>query len=69
MMTLEDSTQTIEITDDELIQAVCHHSDEKAFEELYSRYRRLVAGIAGRFFYRHEQVEEIIQDSFIKVFT
>lgn len=69
MMTSENLPQNTELTDDELIWAVCHRGDERAFEELYSRYHRLVAGIGGRFFYRQEQVEEIIQDSFMKAYT
>jgi RNA polymerase sigma-70 factor (ECF subfamily) len=42
--------------------------DETAFEELFDRHKRLVASIAARYFRRHEQVEEIIQISFAKVY-
>src|SRR5215213_6853918 len=42
--------------------------DETAFEELFNRHRRRVALIAGRFFRRREQIEEIIQESFTKAY-
>jgi RNA polymerase sigma-70 factor (ECF subfamily) len=42
--------------------------DEGAFEELFNRHKRRVSLIAGRFFSRREQVEEIIQDTFTKVY-
>ncbi|HJU56205.1 MAG TPA: sigma-70 family RNA polymerase sigma factor, partial [Pyrinomonadaceae bacterium] len=42
--------------------------DEEAFEELFNRHRRRVALIAGRFFRRREQIEEIIQESFTKAY-
>ena len=42
--------------------------DEAAFEELFNRHRRRVALIAGRFFRRREQIEEIIQESFTKAY-
>ena len=42
--------------------------DEPAFEELFNRHRRRVAVIAGRFFHQREQIEEIIQETFTKVY-
>jgi len=42
--------------------------DETAFEELFDRHKRLVASIAARYFRRPEQVEEIIQICFAKVY-
>ena len=42
--------------------------DEGAFEELFNRHRRRVALIASRFFQRREQVEEIVQESFMKAY-
>ena len=42
--------------------------DETAFEELFERYRRHVARVAGRFFAQRDQMEEIIQDSFTKAY-
>ena len=40
----------------------------KAFEALFNRHRRQVARIAGRFFAQREQIEEIIQDAFTKLY-
>ena len=42
--------------------------DEAAFEELFNRHRRRVALIAGRFFKGREQIEEIVQESFMKAY-
>lgn len=54
-------------TDTQLVARVCA-GDETAFEELFNRHRRRVALIAGRFFHRREQIEEIIQESFTKAY-
>ena len=43
--------------------------DEFAFELIFDRHKRMVAGLAGRYFRRHEQIEEIIQISFAKAFV
>jgi RNA polymerase sigma-70 factor (ECF subfamily) len=56
-----------ELTDDELVTAVVA-GDETAFETLFKRHRLQVGRVAGRFFRRREQVEEIVQDSFTKAY-
>ncbi len=56
-----------EPTDDALV-AAANAGDETAFERLFERHRRRVARIAGRFFSRREEIEEIVQDSFTKVY-
>jgi len=56
-----------EPTDDALV-AAAGEGNEAAFEQLFERHRRQVARIAGRFFPQREQIEEIIQDSFTKVY-
>lgn len=53
--------------DTELVARV-RSGDESAFEELFNRHRRRVALIASRFFRQHEQIEEIVQESFTKAF-
>ncbi len=53
--------------DTRLVARACA-GDETAFEELFNRHRRRVALIAGRFFHRREQIEEIIQESFTKAY-
>lgn len=58
---------TTETTDFQLIELILN-GEETAFENLFDRYKRLVASIAGRYFQRPEQIEEIIQISFAKVF-
>lgn len=42
--------------------------DADAFEELFKRHRRRVSLIAGRFFRQREQIEEIVQESFMKAY-
>jgi RNA polymerase sigma-70 factor (ECF subfamily) len=42
--------------------------DESAFEEIFERHKRLVAMIASRYFRRPEQVEEIVQVAFSKMY-
>src|SRR5262249_36415265 len=56
-----------EMTDDELVVAA-RAGDEFAFGRLFERHRRLVSRLGYRFFSRREQVEEIIQESFIKAY-
>jgi len=56
-----------ERSDNELAAAVCA-GDESAFALLFGRHKRLVTRLAGRFFHRREEVEEIVQESFAKAF-
>jgi RNA polymerase sigma-70 factor (ECF subfamily) len=56
-----------EKSDSQLVELVLG-GEETAFENLFDRYKRLVAAIAGRYFQRPEQIEEIIQISFTKVY-
>ncbi len=42
--------------------------DETAFEQLFERYKRLVGATAARYFQQPEQIEEMIQITFAKVF-
>jgi RNA polymerase sigma-70 factor (ECF subfamily) len=58
---------TPEPSDVELVARV-RGGDETAFEELFNRHRRRVSLIASRFFHRHEQIEEIVQESFTKAY-
>ena len=65
---LETSAQTpVEPSDAELVRLAAN-ADEAAFEQLFLRHRRRVALIAGRFFRRREQIEEIVQESFAKAY-
>jgi len=56
-----------ELTDDELVTAVAA-GDETAFEILFNRHRLQAGRVAGRFFHRREQIEEIVQESFTKAY-
>jgi RNA polymerase sigma-70 factor (ECF subfamily) len=58
---------TVQLPDVELVaRAVA--GDETAFEELFNRHRRRVSLIAGRFFRQREQIEEVVQESFMKAY-
>jgi len=56
-----------ETADDELVRSVLG-GDEEAFAILFERHRRLVTRLAYRFFYRREQVEDIVQESFASAY-
>lgn len=56
-----------EPADDALVTAV-RDGDEAAFELLFERHRRSVTRLAYRFFYRREQVEDIVQESFASAY-
>ena len=50
-----------------LVEAILA-GDDAAFAVLFERYRRLVAHLVSRFFYRREEVEDLIQQSFTKIY-
>lgn len=54
-------------SDDALVAAILA-GDDAAFELIFDRYKRLVAHLAGRFFYNRTEVEEIVQQSFTKIY-
>lgn len=54
-------------SDNRLVELILA-GDEAAFEQLFERYKRLVASIGARYFQQPEQIEEIIQITFAKVF-
>ncbi|MFL6229824.1 MAG: RNA polymerase sigma factor [Pyrinomonadaceae bacterium] len=56
-----------EPTDDALVQSV-RAGDETAFEHLFERHRGRVARVAARFFPRRDQIEEIVQETFVKAY-
>lgn len=56
-----------EKTDSQLVDLVLT-GENSAFEEIFERYKRLVASVASYYFRQPEQIEEIIQISFTKVY-
>jgi RNA polymerase sigma-70 factor, ECF subfamily len=56
-----------EKSDAQLVELVLA-GDEAAFENLFERYKRLVGSIGARYFRRPEQIEEIVQISFTKIY-
>src|SRR6476660_9570148 len=60
-------SERVERTDLQLVEMVLA-GDETAFEDIFERHKRLVARTAARYFRRPEEVEEIIQIAFAKVY-
>lgn len=53
--------------DEELVRA-CLAGDDAAFNLIFERYRRLVAHLVSRFFRRREEIEDITQQAFTKIY-
>lgn len=56
-----------ESSDADLVAEVVK-GDATSFEQLFERHRQRVAAIAGRFFQHSPQIEEIVQETFIKAY-
>ncbi len=52
-----------DLMDSELVAAVLA-GDDRAFALLFERHRPMVARVACRFFFRREEAEEVVQESF-----
>lgn len=63
----EETAFCAEKTDKQLISRVLS-GEEIGFEEIFDRYKLLAATVASRYFRRPEQIEEVIQISFTKVY-
>ncbi len=61
------SEPTCEPTDEYLVKEAVA-GDEKAFVRLVSRYKRKIFGLAGRFARDADELDDICQDIFIKIF-
>jgi len=59
--------RSLQRSDLQLVEMVLA-GDDAAFEDLFERHKRLVARTAARYFRRPEEVEEIIQIAFTKVY-
>jgi RNA polymerase sigma-70 factor (ECF subfamily) len=55
-------------TSDADLVAVAVQGDAAAFELLFERHRQRVATIAGRFFQQAPQIEDVIQETFVKAY-
>jgi RNA polymerase sigma-70 factor, ECF subfamily len=53
---------------DEVLCRSASKGDEAAFELIFERHRRRVARLAGRFFNRQDRIEEIVQETFTKLY-
>lgn len=64
---IADSAVRVARSDQQLVELVLA-GDGSAFEQIFDRHKRMVAVVAGRYFRSPEQIEEIIQISFVKAF-
>lgn len=55
-------------TSDADLVAMVVQGDARAFELLFERHRQRVAAIAGRFFQQVSQIEEVVQETFVKAY-
>ena len=55
-------------TEQELIEQ-CIANDKAAHNELYRRFARMVMGVALRYSRSREDAQDVVQDSFVKVFV
>jgi len=55
------------LTDEELIKRF-QMGDENAFEEIVNRYSNRLLNFAYRFVFNREEAEDIVQDTFLKVY-
>jgi RNA polymerase sigma-70 factor (ECF subfamily) len=55
-------------SDDALVELVLN-GDEAAFAEIFDRYKRHVTRTVGRFFSERPEVEEHVQQAFVKAYT
>ena len=62
------SDAVVQLGTDDALVAATQAGDETAFAELFTRYKKMVAAIGGRFFARREQIEEIIQTTFYQAY-
>lgn len=64
----EHAAESVSQPGDDALVAAVREGDETAFELLFERHRRSVMRLAYRFFYRREQVEDIVQESFASAY-
>ena len=68
VVTTGDLVLRVDRTDNQIVEMVLA-GDTGAFEELFDRHKRMVAGLASRYFRRHEDIEELLQTAFAKAYT
>ena len=56
-----------EMTDDELVKLVLA-GDDAAFACVFERYRKLVVHLVSRFFRQRQEIEDIVQQAFTKIY-
>ncbi len=59
--------ESFKVTDEELIRRF-QAGDETAFEEIVNRYKNRLMNFAYRFVLDREEAEDIVQDTFLKVY-
>lgn len=54
-------------TDNQLVEAILA-GNESAFEQVFDKHKRLAISVIGRYFHKPEEIEEIVQVVFTKVY-
>jgi RNA polymerase sigma-70 factor, ECF subfamily len=65
---LRENQATCDAPSDETLAARFSAGDERAFEHLFERHRPRMARLVNRFFNGPEQVEDVVQDIFTKLY-
>lgn len=69
LATVRSDDRPVDEQSDEALALAAAGGDEQAFEQIFYRHRKRVARLAGRFFNRPERTEEIVQETFTKVYV
>lgn len=64
MVLVNSAFPTASEADEAALIAACRRGDEKSFADLVRRHQRRVFRLAGRFFRRPQEVEEVAQETF-----
>jgi RNA polymerase sigma-70 factor, ECF subfamily len=68
LATVPSDDRPIDEKSDEALALSVSAGDQQAFEQIFYRHRKRVARLAGRFFNRPERIEEIVQETFTKMY-
>ncbi|HJQ68241.1 MAG TPA: RNA polymerase sigma factor [Blastocatellia bacterium] len=69
LATVKSDDRPVDNESDEELALLAGKGDERAFERIFYRHRKRVARLAGRFFNRPERIEEIVQETFTKMYV
>lgn len=65
----KDISQTASNEDQELVKLILEKNDEKAFRTLEKKYSKIIAGLIRRMVKDEDDVADLVQETFIKVYN